>query len=294
MVKARGLGKGLSALMGELTLEEELRPDQAVNEVALDRIHPNPHQPRKHFSEDQLFELAASIQTSGILQPIVVRPLPEKEGEYQIIAGERRWRASQLAGMKTIPVIVRSFSDKESLEVALIENIQRQDLNPVEEAESYHYLLKEFNYTHETLANVVGKSRTHITNLLRLLQLPDRVKELVSLGTLAMGHARALINSERAIELAEMIVEKGLSVRQAEQLVKEPQTQAGTPSKSRAKVTVSKSTDEDISALEETLANSLGMKVNIEDTQEGGKMTIFFHNLEQLDMLLQRLSGTVQ
>jgi len=221
MSKRTGLGRGLSALMGEAASALELQDTNIQSEhnhLPLENLVAGLYQPRKFFYEEDLQELSASIQKRGVLQPIIVRPLGQNK--YQIIAGERRWRASKMAGLSTIPAIVKELTDKEALEFAIVENVQRQDLNPLEEAEGYQRLIEEFSYTQDVLAKSMGKSRSHITNLLRLLTLPDEIKDYIYDGSLSMGHARSLINVENNIELAKKIISEGLNVRQAEQLLR--------------------------------------------------------------------------
>jgi len=254
--------------------------------VPIEAIHPNPDQPRRHFDADDLNDLAGSIRSKGIIQPLVVRAHPVKAGEYQIVAGERRWRASQLAQLHELPIVVREFSDLDVLEIAIIENIQRADLNPIEEAIGYRQLMDKFGHTQEQMAEALGKSRPHIANVLRLLALPEDVQALVIGGSLSSGHARALITAPNASELARLVVARGLSVRQTEKLVKEPKA----PSKERLpKITK----DADTRALEGDLSAALKMAVSIAHSpgQEGGAITIRYKNLEQLDELCRHLAG---
>ena len=225
--RQRGLGRGLSALMadiepavGEATAgASTIRGDTLV---PIEKIHPNPDQPRRHFDVDDLNDLAESIRSKGIIQPLVVRPHPNRVGDFEIVAGERRWRASQMAQLHTLPVVVRDLSDRDVLEIAIIENIQRTDLNPIEEAIGYRQLMDKFGHTQEQMAVALGKSRSHIANNLRLLGLPEDVQALVVMGKLSSGHARALVTALNASELALTVVSRGLSVRQVEKLVREP------------------------------------------------------------------------
>ena len=289
--RQRGLGRGLSALMADIdqTVGDSgpINPERR-NEllVPIEAIHPNPDQPRRHFDADDLNDLAGSIRSKGIIQPLVVRAHPVKAGEYQIVAGERRWRASQLAQLHELPIVVREFSDLDVLEIAIIENIQRADLNPIEEAIGYRQLMDKFGHTQEQMAEALGKSRPHIANVLRLLALPEDVQALVISGSLSSGHARALITAPNASELARLVVARGLSVRQTEKLVKEPKA----PSKERLPKIAK---DADTRALEGDLSAALRMAVSIAHSpgQEGGAITIRYKNLEQLDELCRHLAG---
>jgi len=289
--RQRGLGRGLSALMADI--EQTVGDSGPVNSerrnellVPIEAIHPNPDQPRRHFDADDLNDLAGSIRSKGIIQPLVVRAHPVKAGEYQIVAGERRWRASQLAQLHELPIVVREFSDLDVLEIAIIENIQRADLNPIEEAIGYRQLMDKFGHTQEQMAEALGKSRPHIANVLRLLALPEDVQALVIGGSLSSGHARALITAPNASELARLVVARGLSVRQTEKLVKEPKA----PSKERLPKIAK---DADTRALEGDLSAALKMAVSIAHSpgQEGGAITIRYKNLEQLDELCRHLAG---
>jgi ParB family chromosome partitioning protein len=254
--------------------------------VPIENVHPNPDQPRRHFDVDELNDLAGSIRSKGIIQPLVVRAHPEKTGEYEIVAGERRWRASQLAQLHELPIVVREFSDLDVLEIAIIENIQRADLNPIEEAIGYRQLMDKFGHTQEQMAEALGKSRPHIANVLRLLALPKDVQAFVINGSLSSGHARALITAPNASDLARVVVARGLSVRQTEELVKEPKA----PSKDRMPRPAK---DADTRALEGDLSAALKMAVSITHNpgQEGGSITIRYKNLEQLDELCRHLAG---
>ena len=289
--RQRGLGRGLSALMADI--EQTVGDTRAVNSewrnemlVPVETIHPNPDQPRRHFDADGLNDLAGSIRSKGIIQPLVVRAHPVKAGEYEIVAGERRWRASQLAQLHELPVVVREFSDLDVLEIAIIENIQRADLNPIEEAIGYRQLMDKFGHTQEQMAEALGKSRPHIANVLRLLALPEDVQRFVINGSLSSGHARALITAPNASDLARVVVARGLSVRQTEKLVKEPKA----PSKEGAPKSVK---DADTRALEGDLSAAMKMAVSIAHNpgQEGGSITIRYKNLEQLDELCRHLAG---
>lgn len=310
--KNKGLGKGLSALIEEINLGSVHHPGEnkgnednstlAVSTLPLDVLQPSSFQPRRYFSETQMRELAESIKQNGVMQPIVVRPI--SHGRYEIIAGERRWRASKMAQAKNIPVVIRELTDKQALEFALIENIQRQDLTPLEEAEGYKRIMDEFRYTQEQLSDTLGKSRSHIANMLRLLSLPTEVKELVEQGEITPGHARTLIGLDNAAELAKTIIAKKLSVRQTEQLIKQRNkadsdtdtTSVIKTDKPKKPVSATLNTaakDEDIIALEQAVSASLGLHVSIDDSSDGGKVTIQFSTLEQLDVILQKLNGGI-
>ncbi len=297
--KKKGLGRGLSALLGESGLTPaQVDAAQNISGVtpglrnlpvaAVSALVPGRFQPRKQFDEESLAELAESVRTKGMLQPILVRPHPEEAGQYEIIAGERRWRAAQRALLHEVPILVKDFTDQEAAEVALVENLQRKDLTPLEEAEGYERLLKEFQHTQEDLAKVLGKSRSHVTNMLRLLTLPEPVRLLVEDGKLSAGHARALVASADPIKAAAQVVEKGLSVRQTEALVAE--TGKAKPQAKR-QGTRDDGKDPDLAALERDLTESLGLKVVVKSTGQGGELILQYRTLEQLDDLLTRLSG---
>ena len=289
---AKKLGMGLSALLGEDEAEfGELDHGEHTKTVAVARLHPGKYQPRHAFGEVELQNLADSIRTKGILQPLLVRPHPSQVGEFEIIAGERRWRAAQLAQVHEVPVIVREFDDRETLEVALIENLQRQDLSPLEEADGYQRLMDEFNHTQEALASALGKSRSHVANMLRLLTLPDFVKAMLDDGRLTAGHARTLVGNPDAASIAAEVVKKGLNVRQTEQLVKGEGSAAGAKTGGGAvKSTGKKVKDGDTLALEHDLANVLGLKVDINDHGGHGTVVIHYETLEQLDGVLAKLN----
>lgn len=285
----RGLGRGLSALLGEVAREQPIGggPDavRAAGTVTLPvgQIVPNPDQPRRTFDEDALDELAGSLRSRGLIQPIVVRP---RRGTYEIVAGERRWRAAQRAGLHEVPVIVRQLDDAETLELAIVENIQRQDLNAIEEALAYRRLAAEFGHTQDALARIVGKSRSHVANLLRLLDLPAPVQQAVVEGRLSMGHARALISAPEPEALAEEVERRGLSVRETEALAR-----GEKPRRERQPPLEYKGSDADVAMLERQLADQLGLKVAIAHGPKGGTVTIAYATLDQLDMVCQRLSG---
>lgn len=280
-----GLGRGLSALMGEIEQEAPIAGEppssSGLKMVPVSAIVPHPTQPRRYFDEAALEELAQSIAARGLIQPVVVRS--SGRGGYQLIAGERRWRAAQRARLHEIPVIIKELDDATTLEVALVENIQRQDLNAIEEAEAYHRLLRDYGHSQEELGRLVGKSRSHIANLLRLLELPMDVQQLVIDGKLSMGHARALIGARDVEQLAAQVVARGLSVRETEKLA-----QAAKPAAARSG---SASRNADIDALEHQLADLLGLSVKIGFGPRGGTITLHYSTLDQLDMVCQRLSG---
>ena len=286
----RGLGRGLSALMADI----EPNPKEVLKTatstkfetlVPIEKINPNPNQPRRYFAENDLNDLADSIRSKGIIQPLVVRPHPNKNGEFEIVAGERRWRASQIAQIHQIPVVVREFSNEDVLEIAIIENIQRADLNPIEEAAGYRQLMEKFGHTQDQVAQALGKSRPHIANHLRLLVLPNDVQDLVIKGKISSGHARALITSKDPSEIAKLILSRDLSVRQTESLVKkrvgEKPVRLGQKSK-----------DADTRLLEGDLSAALKMAVSIlhRPNQEFGEINIRYKNLEQLDDLCRHLT----
>lgn len=301
--KKMGLGRGLDALLGEVSLDRSASrvagggeapssaassSSEGVVSIAIADIHPNPAQPRRHFSEESLQELAASLKRHGLIQPILVRP---HGGGYQIVAGERRWRAAQRAQLHQVKAIVRELSDEETLEIALIENIQRQDLNPIEEAEAYRKLCDDFGHSQSELAAIVEKSRSHVANMMRLLELPLLVREMVIEGKLSMGHARALLGSDDSARLAAVVVRQGLSVRQTEALVRRSRVEEGKAPKPR--VTEATASDADIRAVEQHLGDLLGLRVKIAHKGAGGAgaVTFEYRSLDQLDMLCQRLTG---
>lgn len=291
--KPRGLGRGLSALMADVAPETEGRvshdPRRPDMKVPIEKLRANPNQPRRTFSADQLDELAASVKEKGIIQPLIVREIIG--GEYEIVAGERRWRAAQMAQLHDIPVIVREFDDTEVLEVAIIENIQRADLNAVEEAAGYRQLMDKFGHTQEKLSEALGKSRSHIANLMRLLSLPMDVQALVIEGKLSAGHARALITADNPSELAKKIIAQGLSVRATEALVKKQQ-QGDAPQSAPRSRNLNAGKDADTRALEKDLSAILAMKVSINHKPGGetGQVVLTYENLDQLDDLCAKLS----
>ncbi len=283
--RKRGLGRGLSALLGDET-EDYATLDRVrlSKTVPIELLHPGDAQPRRHFDDDAIAALITSIREKGVLQPLLVRRHPAQTNEYEIVAGERRWRAAQGAGLTEVPVVIKELDDSEALELALIENVQREDLTAVEEAEGYQRLMEEFGHTQEALSRVIGKSRSHIANLLRLLTLPDLVQEMVNDGRLSAGHARALINTEAPSVWAELIVARGLSVRQTEQMVKK--SAAAGPKAALAPA----ARDPNIVALENDLSQLLGLKVLIKTKGEGGTPDIAYETLEPLDDVLHRLT----
>lgn len=294
----RGLGRGLSALMAGIDTgavsadknEDSMNALRSGVNLPIEKIFANPDQPRQDFHKEDLDDLAASIAEKGIIQPIIVRTDPKQAGMYQIVAGERRWRAAQLAQLHEVPVILREMDDTEMLEVAIIENVQRSDLNAVEEALGFKQLMESFGHTQERLAKVIGKSRSHIANILRLLHLPDDVLNLLRAGELSSGHARALVTAENPSMLAAIVVAKGLSVRQTERLAKQGEAKSRKGGASRK---IAGEKDADTVVLENDLAANLAMKVSIDHKEGGndGAITISYKTLEQLDALCQLLSS---
>ena len=290
MKKATGLGRGLSSLFDEaVRAPRDGEPEfpqrgGGVREIDIAQIRANPNQPRQRFDESTLNELAASIADKGVLQPILIRPVGDG---YEIIAGERRWRASQKAQLHRIPALVRSLDDATTAEVALIENVQREDLNAIEEAEGYKKLILNFSHSQDEVGKLVGKSRSHVANLLRLLDLPGDVRGLLLSGDISMGHARAVATSPHASEIAARIVREGLSVRQVEQLARADRP--GRPDS--AKAAVARPVDADLAALERQLGDLLGLRVKVAHGKSGGTVVLHYSSLDQLDMICQRLSG---
>jgi ParB family transcriptional regulator, chromosome partitioning protein len=275
------LGRGLAALIGEDSTEDAMMQDvRSLRHMPIEHLKPSPNNPRKHFAEADLEDLSRSIREKGMLQPIVVRPMANNE--YEIVAGERRWRAAQRAGVHDVPVLIRELSDGEALEIALIENIQRSDLNPLEEARAYGLLLEQFTYTQQQLADSVGKSRSHIANTLRLLNLPEVVRAQIEEGLLTAGHARALVATKSPAELANQIIKLGLSVRDAENLARS----ASTIKQPKAKP----EKDADTKALEKLVSDAMGLKVEITHKGDGsGAMLITYRTLDQLEDICRRL-----
>ncbi len=308
--RKKGLGRGLDALLGDVSrqavpLTAATEPQiggetgqnggtkmSGLSSIAIADVKPHPGQPRRHFAEDSLQELAQSIARHGIIQPIVVRPIDG--GGYQIVAGERRWRAAQRAQLHQIPAIIRDYSDREVLEVAILENIQRADLNPIEEAEAYKKLCDEFGHSQTALAQIVDKSRSHVANMMRLLDLPVLLRELVIEGKLQMGHARALLGSEDAVRLAAIVVKQGLSVRATEALVRKSKASGENSARGKTRVSAKDETaNADIRAVESHLGDLIGLKVSIKQVSgsNAGSVTFEYRSLDQLDMLCQRLTG---
>jgi ParB family chromosome partitioning protein len=286
--KPNRLGRGLAALIGDMAPIDAPRSAESSSagqkRLPLDFIIANRANPRRDFDSDQLDELTNSIREKGVMQPLLVRP-SEDPNIFEIIAGERRWRAAQRAGLHDVPVIIREVDDKEALELAIIENVQRVDLNPLEEALGYEQLIEQFSYTQQDLAQVIGKSRSHVANTLRLLKLPRDVREMVTSGQLTAGHARTLITAEDPATLARHIVDSGLSVREAERLSQSGGTPKKAPSEPAPK-------DTDTLAIEKQLSDHLGLKVVIDHRDSGGKLEIRYRTLEQLDSVLTRLTSS--
>jgi ParB family chromosome partitioning protein len=280
------LGKGLAALIGDMGEEAETATASSTGarRLPVAFLKSNPRNPRKTFTPADLDELANSIREKGIVQPIVVRPTANKDS-YEIIAGERRWRAAQKAGLHEVPVVVLEVSEREALELAIIENVQRTDLDPLEEAGGYQELIDEFSYTQDELAKVIGKSRPHVANTLRLMTLPEKVKALLRAGTITAGHARAVMNAPHPERLAEKIATLGLSVREAEALALSEKGRTGVSRPRKGKI----EKDADTKALEKMLSDGLGLRVSIRHQGTGGKIEITYKNLEQLDDLCKRL-----
>ncbi|MGV3549778.1 ParB/RepB/Spo0J family partition protein [Rhizobium sp.] len=283
----RRLGRGLAALIGEMDqpiTDIAAKPSvSADRKVAIDLVIRNPKNPRKFFAEEDLQDLASSIRQHGIVQPVVVRPVAD--GRFEIIAGERRWRAAQLAGLNEVPVIIREVDDRTALELAIVENVQRADLNPVEEALGYEQLIAEHGYTQNDLGEIIGKSRSHVANSLRLLKLPDLVRDMMTSGTLSAGHARALIPTSDPVGLARTIIAKGMSVRDAERIAQNnirSQSQSAPETKSVQK-------DPDTIALERSLSDALGLDVIVNHKANGGRLTISYKSLEQLENICRLL-----
>ncbi len=288
----RGLGKGLAALLGE-TMEPATTGTRegALLSIPIEHLAPHPNQPRQHFDEAEIESLADSIRARGIVQPLVVRPAPggEDGAPYQIVAGERRWRAAQRAGLHELPAVVRQLSDPESIEIALVENLQRSDLNPLEEATAYRRLIREFDHRQEDVATALGKSRSHVANTVRLLDLPETVKALIGDGTLSAGHGRALLAAADPAALSDTVVRLGLTVRQTEALVR----RAG---EGRTRQRKARRDDPNIRALQDNLSRALGLRVTIDPAARGagGRLMISYKEPEQLDALIARLRAGPQ
>ncbi|HEY6255211.1 MAG TPA: ParB/RepB/Spo0J family partition protein [Xanthobacteraceae bacterium] len=284
------LGRGLAALMGDVG-QETKTADQGRNQrrVPIEFLKPNPRNPRRNFAEAELDELAASMRERGIIQPIVVRPVRGANDSYEIIAGERRWRAAQRAGLHVVPIVPLDVSDDEALQLAIIENVQRTDLNPLEEAAGYQSLANEFGHSQDGIAKVVGKSRSHVANTLRLLKLPQSVQAYIGEGKISAGHARMLVGQPDPERLAREIVERGLNVRQVEAMAQERAHASGKTAKSRARPTK----DADTAALEKRLSDALGLAVTIDHRGQGGVLSIRYRAVEQLDEVIRRLEKWV-
>ena len=286
----KALGRGLSALLGDQGVSQEMPSEgtqrSAPSRIPIDLIDPNPQQPRTIFRDGELDELASSLRQHGVIQPVLLRPSPKSSARYEIVAGERRWRAAQRAGLRELPAVVRDLDDKQLLELAIIENIQRVDLDPIEEAKGYKQLIDNFEYTQAELAEIIGKSRSHLANTLRLLSLPDQIIDLVQAGKLSAGHARALINAADPIALAEKAVAQGLTVRQVETLARQ------VPEAERRKSGRKPSNkDADTRMIEGDLTAAIKMRVTIDHHPDGGgEMRIRYKDLDQLDRLCQKLS----
>jgi len=287
----RRLGRGLAALIGDIDKVDPV--DVETVSVSPDRTVPiefvvrNPRNPRRHFEEEDLRDLAASVRQHGIVQPVVVRTTAEKR--FEIIAGERRWRAAQLAGLAEIPVLIRDVDDRTALEIAIVENVQRADLNPLEEANGYELLMAEHGYTQNDLGEIIGKSRSHVANSLRLLKLPDGARRMLAEGALSAGHARALISTPDPDALAQIIVDKGLSVRDAEKLAQKAM-EGGAAKRGRS---TANQKDADTLALEKSLSDRLGLSVTIDHKANGGQIRIAYSSLDQLDDVCRRLDRSV-
>ncbi len=288
--KKKNLGRGLSALLGdEPQMAPAAEPGRGGKTVPIEFVSPNPAQPRKRFDEAAIDGLVDSIREKGVLQPILVRPHPDDPNSYQIVAGERRWRAAQRAKLYEVPVLIKDLGDRDTLEIALIENIHREDLTPLEEAEGYQNLMDDFDYTQEALANAIGKSRSHIANMLRLLTLPEEVKSMVDDGLISAGHARALIGADDPGELAHRVIKKDLTVRETERLAQEAKKSTVGATVERIGRAVDQR-DPDTIALERSLSDRLGLTVQLKSKGEAGSVTIQYKTLDQLDALLARLN----
>ena len=284
----RRLGRGLAALIGEIdrpATETQAPAPRADGVVPIEMVVANPRNPRRTFGENDLTDLAQSIREHGVVQPVIVRP-GRMDGTYEIIAGERRWRAAQRAGVTQLPVLIREVDDRVALELAIVENVQRADLNPVEEAMGYQQLIDEHSYTQADLGQVIGKSRSHVANTLRLLKLPTIIQDMLTSGTLSAGHARTLVTAADPSGLAKRIVEEGLSVRQAEALAQAPESKTPVPSRAN-----DNAKDADTLALEKLLSDQTGLRVTIQHKEKGGEIKIAYRSLDQLDELCRRLQA---
>ncbi len=294
--KRKRLGRGLDALFSESSHETldgnvavaAVKPHsqtgRAIQSAAIESLQPGRYQPRRYFDPGELDELAESLKNHGVIQPILVREIVNGEADYEIIAGERRWRAAQLAQLHSIPILVHELTDSEALEIALVENLQRENLSPLEEADGYKRLMDEFSHTQEALGDLLGKSRSHVSNMMRLLSLPNEVKTLLETGKLSAGHGRALLSADDPAALARDVIKKGLNVRQTEKLVKSGNIENKLGTEKQIK-------DSNTVALEQDLAALLGLQVTIDFKDPGGKLVIAYESLEQLDEILKRLKG---
>jgi ParB family transcriptional regulator, chromosome partitioning protein len=285
------LGRGLAALIGDVGAESAAQRPRGQRRLPISALRPNARNPRRLFSDAELDELAASLRERGIIQPIVARPLRGAADAYEIIAGERRWRAAQRAGLHEVPVVVIEATDAEALQLAIIENVQRADLNPLEEAEGFSALMSEFGNSQDQIAKIIGKSRSHVANTLRLLKLSDDVKAYIHSGKLSAGHARMLIGQPNAEELAEQIVARGLNVRQVEALARELVMRSGKPTASARSRREGTAKNTDTLALEKRLSDGLGLAVSIDHRERGGTLSIRYRSLDQLDDVVRRLEA---
>jgi ParB family transcriptional regulator, chromosome partitioning protein len=283
------LGRGLAALIGDVGAESRAERPRGQRKLPTESLRPNARNPRRVFANTELDELAASLRERGIIQPIVVRVLSGTADGYEIIAGERRWRAAQRAGLHEVPVVIVEATDAEALQLAIIENVQRTDLNPLEEAEGYRALIRDFSHSQDDVARMIGKSRSHVANTLRLQTLPDRVREYIHSGRLSAGQARALVGHHDAERLADEIVARGLNVRQVEEMARETEKQNGKQQTNSRKARAAKNAN--TMALEKRLADALGLAVSINHRQRGGTLAIRYRSLEQLDEVVRRLEG---
>ena len=278
----KGLGRGLSSLMGEVNEDQKETAILSETKIPISKLRPSPIQPRRIFEKASIAELADSIKSKGLVQPILVRPSETNPGEYEIIAGERRWRAAQVAQLHEIPAVVRNLDDVESLEIAIIENVQRADLSPIEEATGYKKLMENYGHTQEALSEIVGKSRSHVANIIRLLSLPSSIQDMISQGSISAGHARAIMNSAFPEQLADKIISENLSVRQTEALVKSK----------KPVIKKLKLKDPDTLDLEKRLTEKLGLDVLINHSQKrGGSIKIKYRSLEQLELITGKLKS---
>jgi ParB family chromosome partitioning protein len=284
------LGRGLAALIGDVGAESSNDRRRSPRHVPISALQPNARNPRRIFSDTELDELANSLRERGIIQPIIARALRGVPDSYEIIAGERRWRAAQRAGLHEVPVVIVEATDGEALQLAIIENVQRTDLNPLEEAEGYRSLIRDFSHSQDDVARMVGKSRSHVANMLRLQTLPDRVREHIHAGRLSAGHARALVGHHDAERLAEEIVARGLNVRQVEAVTRDSK-QAGNNQTNGGKARARAAKNTDTLALEKRLADALGLTVSIDHRERGGTLSIRYRSLDQLDEVMRRLEG---